>query len=236
MLYEEFETCYVFTADQGSEEWKKQRKGIITASNIAKVTGDASYCNDSKQELALKLTGLVEEKFDHLAVERMGKGTFYEPFVRDLLSKKINKPIIERGLAVWKENPIFGASVDGLIIEDDGSIKRGVEIKCPETMYRPIKNSAVMGYKFNERRDIYDSHFFQMLLNSVVLNLDKMVYVVYAHSSGDLFTHEIDMREYKKTLFQDYIRPKVEVFYDKYMLPLILEHKIKTVKDIFEDI
>ncbi len=63
----------------------------------------------------------------------MNLGNIYEGPVRDYLAKKLGSEIKETGFAIWKKDPRFGASLDGIINDEVG-----IEIKCPQRMYRPI--------------------------------------------------------------------------------------------------
>ena len=116
----------------------------------------------------------------------MALGKAYEPKVREILEEKLGVKIKEVGLAVWKRNPIFGCSLDGEF-EEDGE-KIGIEIKCPEKMYKPVVDKLNNDYKYpvNDKKKyipdcdsfIYKSHLYQMIANGMITRKDKMIYCV----------------------------------------------------------
>ena len=181
--------CYIlYNVDQGSDDWKYMRKGKITMSNIGKVVGHAPYY----------------------------KGTKYEPKVRNILAKKLNCEISETGFAVWKKDPRFGASLDGII--DD---ECGIEIKCPARMYGPILN--YMRKKNPDPDDIshiWKSQYDQVIGNGVITGRKWMFFCVYGIEDKLMFIQKVkvDYRYWKKELY----RPSVE-FYENYMEPIINE-------------
>jgi hypothetical protein len=206
----EFETYYLYDVRQGSYDWLFMRKGRLTGSMMGKIVGHAPYNHHSSEELAAIIKGEKKEKFTKEAIERMQKGTDYEPIVRDELSKIIKKTIHETGFAVWKADTRFGASLDGIINKDIG-----IEIKCPAKMYAPIKK-----YMENKDRDpkdirhIWKSQYDQIITNGVITNRKKMIFCVYAIEEKNMFYQCIDV-DYK--YWFDFLYPKACQFYENYM-------------------
>lgn len=120
--------------NQGTKEWFDARCGAITASMFEEVTKVMSKgknkggLSEKAQEYAFKLAierisgqTLEEPQFDSWQARR---GRELEPRARVRYEKETKTMVEETGLAITDDG-LFGASVDGLVL-DDGS----VEIKC----------------------------------------------------------------------------------------------------------
>lgn len=214
---------YYYDVEQGSEKWKKLREGLITASNISKVVGRAPYYHGTKEELALELTGEVKPVHSPRSIKRMSRGTINEPKARKLLEKQLGLKIEETGLAVWKKDERFGASLDGVIDEDTA-----IEIKCPAKMYPPI-----LEYMSDENRDpkdfshIYHSHYDQMIQNGVITGRKWMIFCVYGLDDKLFFTQmiKVDHKHWNRILY----RP-ASLYHEKYMKPILDERQKKKKK------
>jgi len=115
---------------QGSEEWKRARLGILTASQVKNVitpTGKLADNKDSRaivyEKVAERITGRIGESFSNPDMER---GNNFEPFARDLYDKEI-APVKEIGFIVRDFGGFkIGYSPDGEVGEDGL-----IEIKAP---------------------------------------------------------------------------------------------------------
>ena len=170
---------YLVDVTQGSKDWLYMRKGRITMSNIGKIVGHAPYCTLTHEELGKCFRGLMKEDFSEEAKKRMDLGNQYEPLVRDTLAKKLGVEIKETGFAIWKKDPRFGASLDGIINDDVG-----IEIKCPAKMYQPIKNFIEKREKGEAKEDdfqhIWKSQYDQIIGNGVITGRKWMIFCVYS--------------------------------------------------------
>ena len=77
---------YLVNIEQGSKGWKYMRKGRITMSNLGKVVGHAPYYKGTMEDLALEIKGIKKQNFKKEEVDRMNRGTAYEPIGRDVLA------------------------------------------------------------------------------------------------------------------------------------------------------
>lgn len=207
-------TYYLLNVKQGSSDWHYLRKGRITASNLAKIMNCAPYCKDTPEEIGKHLVGIKKEEHTEEAQKRMQLGNDYEPIIREYLSKYLKCEIEETGFAIWKENKIFGASLDG-VIDDDTCI----EIKCPRKMYKPLIN-----YMKNDNKDeenynhIWKSHYLQMQMNMIVTNRRNCIYAVYSIDDDDIFIQNVKVN---KDYWYNVVYPACVDFYAKYMEPLL---------------
>lgn len=118
-------------AEQGTEDWKRERLGKATASRIADVVAKtksgwgASRDNYMAELITERVTGIQYPSFTSAA---MKWGTEKEPEARAAYAFRMSKPVQKVGFIDHPTIPMSGASADGLV-ESDG----GVEFKCPET-------------------------------------------------------------------------------------------------------
>ena len=115
--------------DQGTEEWRKARMAIPTASNFGKIltpTGKASrQAKDYRHKLlAEHLTG--EPTPDEFQSGAMLRGWELEPIAREFYAFQTDSDVQEVGFIYYDDRKSIGASPDGLVGE-----YRYLEIKCP---------------------------------------------------------------------------------------------------------
>ncbi|MFZ9069125.1 MAG: lambda exonuclease family protein [bacterium] len=111
---------------QGTDEWKKARLGVITASNFSKFitpSGKASAQAESEicKLIAERITGEPAEVFQ---TPWMSRGNELESEARSMFELFYQETVDQTGLLLMDDHDI-GCSPDGLM---DGV---GLEIKCP---------------------------------------------------------------------------------------------------------
>ena len=111
---------------QGTDEWKKARLGVITASNFSKfITPGGKASSQAESEIckliAERITGEPAEVFQ---TPWMARGTELEPEARAMFELFSQETVEQVGLILMDDHDI-GCSPDGLM---DGM---GLEIKCP---------------------------------------------------------------------------------------------------------
>lgn len=117
--------------EQRSSEWYAARRGRVTASRVADVMAkgcggapSAMRRNYMMQLLCERLTGNSEEGFTSAAMQ---PGNELEPMARMAYELMQDCEVTEVGIMHHPRIEGFSASPDGLIL------KRGLEIKCPNT-------------------------------------------------------------------------------------------------------
>lgn len=117
---------------QGTDEWRKARLGLATASRIADVIAkgkggqsSASRANYLAELVAERLTGESAEHFHNRITDR---GNEVEPQARAAYAFLYNAEVKEVGFVMHPRILQSGGSPDGLV-GDDGLI----QIKCPNT-------------------------------------------------------------------------------------------------------
>lgn len=148
----------VLGLEQGSMQWLKFRKSIITATD-ASVIANANRYTSPNMLFRRKLGIAPEQK----ATKAMNLGTINEPIARAKFIE-VTGIQIEPAVIVSTKYPIMGASLDGL--SPCGTIS--AEIKCSERIYNEAKN------------DIIDECYqYQMLHQLAVSNHNEMYFVAY---------------------------------------------------------
>ena len=119
------------TAAQGTPEWLQARAGVITASNLSKVTskGRGSAPSLTRETYMIeKATEILTGKpiAEGYKSDAMQRGNDMESEAREYYEMISRNPVEQIGLCYLNELKRIGASVDGLV-GDEGL----VEIKCP---------------------------------------------------------------------------------------------------------
>ena len=154
--------------DQGTEEWLKQREGLITAS---KVTGIESAAEAESIAVKLAEEELGLDKFVGNAYTARGN------LLEDAAVKKFrNATGLQVEEAFFETNPElpgFGVSPDGRVYDDEGNSQGLLE----------IKNVTDKGFLSGEQLDKYTD---QMQLQMAVTGESKVHFVVRNADTGEI--------------------------------------------------
>lgn len=144
---------------QRTEEWYKQRRQLLTASEVAgalDIKPYASYRGSPRADLLKKK--LENKPFSNMFTLH---GQKYEDDARDLMASVLGEEVHDVGLLVHPQHPWLGASPDGVT-----SSGKCIEIKCP--LRRAIVPGAV------------PSHYMpQIQVQLQVCDLDQCIFVQY---------------------------------------------------------
>lgn len=113
--------------EQGSEEWRNSRIGVITGTRLKQVLG-----TQSKSLLYELLAETLAPTEDMVANEAMARGSELEPDARVLYEGMTGNEIEEVGLCLHNEYDWLGSSPDGLYKKGKKYVG-AIEIKCPGT-------------------------------------------------------------------------------------------------------
>ena len=211
-LWEEREKIFICKAPQRSPSWHKLRKYRLTASNFAAGAGISNFTTD--EDLYQQKVHDVIPEISDFSRKLMDHGTRMEDPARIWYEKIKGVKVIEYGLAIPKWDKRIGASVDGVVLNPDGTDSEGmIEIKCPMKIYPGVK-------RFNEAKllswkpsafylaHIKIEHYCQMIGGMAILGKKWCDYVVYpANGAGTI------VRVYYDAEFWDkYLYPKIDDF------------------------
>jgi putative phage-type endonuclease len=145
--------------EQGSDEWRKWRKGVIGASDAPSIMNENRF--QSAQYLHNEKLGLKPEFTGNAATR---EGTLLEEDARKLLIKQFN---IELSPTVIQDGevPYFAASLDAI----DKTHSQVFEIKCGAKAYEMVAS----------KRDVPGYYYGQLQHILMVTQLDKIIYAAY---------------------------------------------------------
>ena len=145
--------------EQGSNEWRKWRKGVLGASDAASIMNENPY--QSANQLRNEKLGLKAEFAGNAATR---EGHLLEGDARKLLIKQFK---IELGPTVIQDGevPYFAASVDAI----DETHSQVFEIKCGAKAYEMVLSKRVIpAYYYAQLQHIL-----------MITQLDKIIYAAY---------------------------------------------------------
>lgn len=157
----------ILNAPQGSDEWLRDRMGVITASNFSRVFTTAGKKSTSQQGLVNELIAenLMDAPTETYKSKDMQRGNDLEPEARACAELLLNVDIEEVGLVKLDDHEI-GCSPDG--IWDNTAL--AIEIKCP----KPGTHVSYM------RRDKVPTTYVQQIQGQMlVLELSYMWFLSY---------------------------------------------------------
>lgn len=119
------------SANQGTDEWKLERVGKVTASRVSDViartkTGWSTRREAYATQLAIEI--ISGQPYPSVTTPAMQYGTQMEPEARNAYRSTVFEDVTETGFVSHHSIRNAGASPDGLV----GDVGL-VEIKCPET-------------------------------------------------------------------------------------------------------
>ena len=128
-------SCTIVTCDQRSPEWFAARVGRLTASAAGDMlatvrSGEAAARRNLRTKLLLeRLTGKVLDS--GFTTRAMQQGVEREPLARAAYEALTGDLVVEVGF-VQLDGVMAGCSPDGVFLDKDGRIVRGLELKAPE--------------------------------------------------------------------------------------------------------
>ena len=174
-----YDTYMVNIHEQGTDEWLKARKGILTGSNFGAAAGNSPY--ETLSEYAEIFSGRKTKVFSEFAISNMARGTRLEPYARTLYEKIKGVTVEEIGLAIPYWDKRIGSSVDGLV-----GLDGCIEIKCPIKIYERLNIQNI-----SQKMRINPTHYDQMQGAMSILNREWCDYVVYCESENRLYIERV---------------------------------------------
>lgn len=208
------ERCYVCDVKQGSPDWFALRKGRITMSTLGSFIIFAKTHED-KVRVAEEMLGLRKKDFSDEAKTNMDVGIVYEDLVRQEYASTVGMKVYEVGFYIFRENPIFAGSADGVF--ENGDL---LEIK--------ITTKDNPSHSVSDYSEIPLWYYWQMQGNMFISDSPKCHFVSYSRKSGEFYSRIIPYN-HERWINECYI-PGME-FYEEYIMPLL---KQNSMEDPFE--
>lgn len=215
--------CHVFDVVQGTKDWHAIRKGYydskygrvelgkgrITMSRLGSIL-IFSKTEEERIQLAKYIVGLEKQEFTEEAKRRMSIGTGYEDFIREKYSEMISSEIHTTGFCLFRENPIFGASPDGIL--DNGEL---VEFKITE---KPTPTHMADDYA-----EIPTWYYWQMQGCMFVMNSPATHFVSYSRLDNQIYSRKVPYN-HERWINEVYI--PVCNYWKTYVKPLLEQHNM----------
>ena len=195
VLWIDRDTYWLSTAPQKSALWDHYHRYRVTAHNFGTAVNHNRF--ENPDELADHISGIKKHVFSERSLRSMKIGNDQEPDARDYYCRTRGLVVEELGLAVPKWDLRIGASVDGEVINSDGSSDGIIEIKCVEKMYAPLLKyldevSEGIEHPREYHRHIWNTHYDQMQGNMAILHKKWCDYIVYCYPEQRIFIQRID--------------------------------------------
>lgn len=200
---------------QGDINWWKDRRFRFTTSKFGLLLDN----NVNLEDLARDMIYETYESFNR-ASSHNTHGIVTEPIARARYCQETKNNVVEAGLAVPKWDPRIGNSSDGEV--GDGEL----EIKCPDRMYKKLKDhhdrlkTGWVPPKFYHDH-IYETHYAQIQGTLKVKGKSWCDYFVYCTYGNILYLERIYFNEeYWNNLY-----PKVVDFLDNIFEPMFQDYR-----------
>lgn len=179
--------------EQGTDEWKFQRLGRFTASEIYALCSPKglgaigeTYILDKAAE---QITGAIQEEKYAKAIEH---GNMYEPIAAEyyslaILDKEVSDGLVTDGFKSYGDHA--GCSPDRLLAGE----KKGIEIKCPLTPREHLKHlmlNSVEDLKKLKSGSASGKYYWQIIMCMLCYGYDSWDFV----SFHPQFTGKLRMR------------------------------------------
>lgn len=175
-------------SEQRSEDWKKERYGKFSASEIYKILGVRGLGETGKtyaiEKAIEELYGEMEENFVSFDMQR---GIETEPLAFDKFKEIKGLEFLEvENCSFFKYGEHSGASPDGLV--SDNSV---LEIKCPK---------STTFFELVATNEIDKKYFAQMQHQMLCSNREKAYFFNYLIHDGTEYYHTIEVDRCEKTI------------------------------------
>lgn len=134
--------------EQGSDEWLKSRRGVITGSRFRdardrlKNGQPSKACLDYARDLAReRVGGVAPGKFQNAA---MRTGTEQEPYARAQYEARTGAMVDEVGFFITDDG-LFGLSPDGLV--DDNGVFEAKTMVSSDTLFTAVADGDLSAYR-----------------------------------------------------------------------------------------
>jgi len=177
----------IASVPQGTKECNSQRKKILTASSAR---SQHTFLANPKADWDKRYKELYHSSFS--GNEDTMRGLRCEPLARDSYEENTTGTrVFECGLFVRPELPWLGASLDGVVVGDEGNIVRSLEIK---TLKEGTRLNAAEFLKMNvvntvdargQLKKTGTDHYAQVQVGMLLSGIQECDYIVHSEKGND---------------------------------------------------
>jgi len=204
---------------QGTEEWLNHRKKVVNASKARSLY---TYYVNPRADWEKRYNELYHSKF--LGNEHTVRGLRCEPLARDAYQESSGKKVFECGLLVRPELPWLGASLDGLVVDDQGKIIKTIEIK---TLKEGVRLSAADLKEIKAVKTLDNDgqlkkstdHYGQVQIGMLLSGIPECDYIVYSEKGNDILAvnvpfdapYVLDLVSRLSDVYFDILLPRIKL-------------------------
>lgn len=212
------ERALLIDGTQTDENWIRSRIGRIGMSRLGNIL---IFCKTEEQKIryANIICGLIHEEFTEEAKERMRIGLEFEDVVRQSYANQIGQKILTISSCIFRENPIFSGSVDGIL--ENGDL---IEIKIIE--------KDIPEFYSSDFSEIPLWYYYQVQGNMFITDSTRCHFVCYSRKSGKMYVRIVP---YNHERFINEVYIPCCKYHKKYVMPLLIKNGIKTPYEDYEE-
>lgn len=175
--------------------------------------------HEEKVAVARRMVGLDNYEFPDEAIDNMKIGVEYEDLIRQTYSKSVGMKVYEAGFCIYRDNPIFGGSPDGIFQNRDI-----LEIK--------ITSKDTPQISFSNYDEIPKYYQWQMLGNMFIMDSERCHYAAYSRESGNIYSR---IFPYNHSQWMNEVYIPACIFHKEYIMPLLIEYNLPTPYETYID-
>jgi len=218
-------TYWLSIYPQSDPHWSELKKKhcLLTSSDFGTAIGHNRFT--SPDQLADHIAGISPKQFTEENLRVMSLGNKFEPVTRSWYRQTYSANVQEVGLAIPKWDPEIGCSIDGEILPNGM-----IEIKCPESMYKPIlsyTSALSLGWKAppSYSDHIWKTHYAQMQGCMAIMNKQWCDYIVHGLNDRKIFVQRIPFNQeyWSQTLY-----PGIRKFIEEKLKPRLRQRETRS--------
>jgi len=191
---------------QGSDEWKKIKAGVFSASNVSDLCGAKGPGKTGESLIIEKFGEYCTGELDEISSKAMQHGTDTEPIARGIYENMIGLPIYEYGFITNEKYPNCGVSLDGVVFHpfENNFL---IEIKCPFTQKSHSKFAQLLNPNVKDKgallKVLEPKYFYQIQMGLLISELSEARFISF-HKKFLNEEKGIDLRIIDVVIYPDF--------------------------------
>lgn len=216
----------IANSNQGNSQWFSERKKRLTAS---KARSQYSYYANPNANWDKRYKELYHSTFT--GNEDTLRGLRCEDPAREIYEDMFKCQVVQSGLLVRPELPWLAASLDGIVVDNNGRFLRNIEIKTVKeglrlTASELVEMKAIKTFDEHGQLKKTTDHYAQVQIGMLLSGIDECDYLVYSEKGKDFVLKRVLFDEqYVYDLTAKLVNVYFEIFLPKIMLDQIQKEK-----------